>query len=91
MELRDISNWQLGQYIKVAVCDAVSAFGKKVLNNYPKEPDFYAKIRKEETNNLSEQENQELKELQLMKVMAYLERGNNLIKPINNKGGVKNG
>lgn len=40
MELYDIYNWQLGQYIFSAFGDVLSsAFGKKS-NNYPKKPLF---------------------------------------------------
>lgn len=40
MLLRDISNWQLGQYIELAFSDVMAnAFGKRA-NNYPQKPVF---------------------------------------------------
>ena len=40
---KDISNWQLGQYIKLAIC---ASFDDKQRCKYPNEPVFFAKQEK---------------------------------------------
>lgn len=83
MELQDIYNWQLGQYIQAAYSDVLaSAFGKRT-NSYPKKPAFSRELMQE--NNVKELSEAQ-KELETMKFKDFF---NNLGKhvKIKNKEG----
>lgn len=68
LAIRDASNWQLGQYIEIAVSEALaSAFGKKV-NIYPKEPMFSKHLHNPEKQ---EQLTKAQEELELMKFKNF--------------------
>lgn len=69
MELNDVYNWQLGQYIKAAYGDILAgAFGKHS-DMYPKEPLFSKELLKsqEEKELLSEKQ----KELETLKFQEF--------------------
>lgn len=76
MELQDIYNWQLGQYIQAAYSDVLaSAFGKHT-NSYPKKPAFSRELMNE--NNAKELSETQ-KELETMKFVDFFNNlGNNV-------------
>lgn len=83
MYLRDISNWQLGQYIQLAFSDVMaSAFGKKT-NNYPQKPAFSKQFENENTQEVISKAQEELETL---KFKNFFDNLGNYVK-IKKKGG----
>lgn len=65
MYLNDVSNWQLGQYVLLAVNEAIAKSMGKNLDIYPKKPEF-GKDMIEETQDKEKQE-----ELETMKFQDF--------------------
>lgn len=85
LALRDITNWQLGQYMQAALSEALAgAFGKKA-DIYPKEPMFsknYIERQKDQ-----EQLTMAQKELETMKFKDFFSNLGNYV-AIKKKGGM---
>lgn len=77
MLLRDISNWQLGQYIQLAFGDVMaSAFGKRI-NNYPQKPVFSKQYETEDSQkNLSKAQ----EELETLKFKNFFDNLGDFVK-----------
>ena len=83
MLLRDISNWQLGQYIQLAFSDVMAnAFGKRT-NNYPQKPAF---SKQYETDNTQEDLTKTQEELETLKFKNFFSNLGDYVK-IKKKGG----
>lgn len=82
MELQDVYNWQLGQYIQAAYSDVLaSAFGKHT-NSYPKKPAFSRELMNNDSQELSETQ----KELETMKFKDFFNNLGNYVKIKNKEG-----
>lgn len=72
MLLRDISNWQLGQYIQLAYGDVMAnAFGKRT-NNYPQKPAFSKQYEPYETQSELTRAQEELETLKFKNFFDHL-------------------
>jgi hypothetical protein len=82
MQIKDICNWQLGQYFYLAQLDALAnAFGKNG-HNYPKEPKFSNALKEDKENKLSEKQ----EELETMKFKNFFSNLGNYVAIKKNKG-----
>lgn len=65
-------NWQLGQYIELAVGDIIAgAFGKNV-SNYPKEPAFSKNLVNDKEEKSLSKAQQELETLKFKEFFSHL-------------------
>ena len=72
MQIKDICNWQLGQYFYLAQLDALaSAFGKHG-HNYPKKPSFSNLIKEEENNKSLSKKQEELETMKFKNFFSHL-------------------